>query len=127
MSPMTDSYSLISIMGLNVKRAFRWLQLQLTYLASGIVGNVVSKVRSSNPMVRASGDVLGLVAVYYTFLTRNQNLFGWANKVQNGALIKIIRLNLLWGMTNLMIDDRQLGSPWPTDWWHQQPGRIGRG
>ncbi|KAL3803963.1 hypothetical protein ACHAW5_001740 [Stephanodiscus triporus] len=101
---MANSYSLKS-MGLNVERAFGRPRLLATYLASGIAGNFVSALRSPNPAVGASGAIFGLVGAYYTFLARNQNLFGRAGEAQKGALIETIGLNLLLGMTNPMIDN----------------------
>jgi hypothetical protein len=52
--------------------------------------------------VGASGAIFGLVGAYYTFLSRNEGLFGYS--AQN-ALIETIGMNLLLGMTNPMIDN----------------------
>jgi len=101
---MANSYSLKS-MGANVERAFGQPRLLATYLVSGIMGNVVSAVQSPNPAVGASGAIFGLVGAYYTFLSRNAEVFGRMGEMQKSALIETIGFNLLLGMTNPMIDN----------------------
>ncbi|KAL7540317.1 hypothetical protein ACHAWF_006647 [Thalassiosira exigua] len=101
---MANSYSLKS-MGVNVERAFGRPRLLATYLVSGVAGNVLSAIQSPNPAVGASGAIFGLVGAYYTFLSRNQHLFGRAGEFQKNALIETIGFNLLLGMTNPMIDN----------------------
>ena len=101
---MANSYSLKS-MGLNVERAFGGPRFMATYLISGIVGNVVSAVQSPNPAVGASGAIFGLVGAYYTFLSRNQDLFGYSGQMQKNSILETIGMNLLLGMTNPMIDN----------------------
>ena len=92
-------------MGVNVERAFGQPRLFATYLVSGVMGNVLSAIQSPNPAVGASGAIFGLVGAYYTFLSRNQELFGYAGHMQKSALIETIGVNLLLGMTNPMIDN----------------------
>eukprot|EP00986_Skeletonema_menzelii_P019090 scaffold27062_cov139-Skeletonema_menzelii.AAC.6 len=92
-------------MGLNVERAFGGPRFMATYLISGIVGNVVSAVQSPNPAVGASGAIFGLVGAYYTFLSRNQDLFGYSGQMQKNSILETIGMNLLLGMTNPMIDN----------------------
>lgn len=101
---MANSYSLKS-MGMNVERAFGQPRLLATYIVSGITGNILSAIQSPNPAVGASGAIFGLVGAYYTFLSRNQELFGSAGHMQKSALIETIGFNLLLGMTNPMIDN----------------------
>ncbi len=101
---MANSYSLKS-MGVNVEMAFGPSRLLATYLVSGIMGNVMSAIQSPNPAVGASGAIFGLVGAYYTFLARNQQLFGYTGQMQKDALIETIGFNLLLGMTNPMIDN----------------------
>jgi len=101
---MANSYSLKS-MGVNVERAFGQPRLLATYIVSGITGNILSAIQSPNPAVGASGAIFGLVGAYYTFLSRNQELFGYAGHMQKSALIETIGFNLLLGMTNPMIDN----------------------
>jgi len=101
---MANSYSLKS-MGMNVERAFGQPRLLATYIVSGITGNILSAIQSPNPAVGASGAIFGLVGAYYTFLSRNQELFGYAGHMQKSALIETIGFNLLLGMTNPMIDN----------------------
>eukprot|EP00984_Skeletonema_dohrnii_P022302 scaffold11436_cov103-Skeletonema_dohrnii-CCMP3373.AAC.1 len=101
---MANSYSLKS-MGLNVERAFGGQRFMATYLVSGIVGNVVSAIQSPNPAVGASGAIFGLVGAYYTFLSRNQDLFGYSGQMQKNSILETIGMNLLLGMTNPMIDN----------------------
>mmetsp|Transcript_11300 Transcript_11300/g.22561 ORF Transcript_11300/g.22561 Transcript_11300/m.22561 type:complete len:553 (+) Transcript_11300:36-1694(+) len=101
---MANSYSLKS-MGLNVERAFGGQRFMATYLVSGIVGNVVSAIQSPNPAVGASGAIFGLVGAYYTFLSRNQDLFGSSGQMQKNSILETIGMNLLLGMTNPMIDN----------------------
>lgn len=101
---MANSYSLKS-MGGNVERAFGQPRWVATYLVSGVMGNVFSAINSPNPAVGASGAIFGLVGAYYTFLSRNQEVFGRSAHMQKGALIETIGFNLLLGMTNPMIDN----------------------
>jgi membrane associated rhomboid family serine protease len=101
---MANSYSLKS-MGVNVEMAFGQPRLLATYLVSGIMGNVMSAIQSPNPAVGASGAIFGLVGAYYTFLARNQHLFGYTGQMQKDALVETIGFNLLLGMTNPMIDN----------------------
>jgi hypothetical protein len=69
------------------------------------MGNVMSAIQSPNPAVGASGAIFGLVGAYYTFLARNQHLFGYTGQMQKDALVETIGFNLLLGMTNPMIDN----------------------
>ncbi|KAL3801215.1 hypothetical protein HJC23_012615 [Cyclotella cryptica] len=101
---MANSYSLKS-MGMNVERSFGPVRFLVTYFVSGVMGNVVSAIQSPNPAVGASGAIFGLVGAYYTFLSRNQELFGYAGQMQKSALLETIGMNLLLGMTNPMIDN----------------------
>lgn len=101
---MANSYSLKS-MGINVERAFGQPRMVAVYLVSGIMGNVMSAIQSPNPAVGASGAIFGLVGAYYTFLSRNQDLFGSTADMQKGALIETIGINLLLGQVNPMIDN----------------------
>jgi membrane associated rhomboid family serine protease len=101
---MANSYSLKS-MGLNVETAFGASRFLATYLVSGIIGNVVSAIQSPNPAVGASGAIFGLVGAYYTFLSRNQDLFGYRGEMQKASILETIGMNLLLGMTNPMIDN----------------------
>ena len=101
---MANSYSLKS-MGLNVERAFGGSRFMATYLVSGIVGNVVSAIQSPNPAVGASGAIFGLVGAYYTFLSRNKDIFGYSGEMQKNSILETIGMNLLLGMTNPMIDN----------------------
>ena len=101
---MANSYSLKS-MGKNVERAFGPGRFIATYLVSGIAGNIVSAIQSPNPAVGASGAIFGLVGAYYTFLSRNADLFGNTAESQKAALVETIGINLLLGMTNPMIDN----------------------
>ena len=99
---MANSYSLKS-MGLNVEQAFGQPRLAATYLVSGVMGNIFSAMMSPNPAVGASGAIFGLVGAYYTFLSRNQDLFGYSATRQKNSMIETIGFNLLLGMTNPMI------------------------
>ena len=101
---MANSYSLKS-MGMNVERSFGSNRFLAVYFASGIVGNVFSAIKSPSPAVGASGAIFGLVGAYYTFLSRNEQLFGYSAQVQQSALLETIGMNLLLGMTNPMIDN----------------------
>jgi membrane associated rhomboid family serine protease len=101
---MANSYSLKS-MGLNVERAFGGSRFLATYLVSGIVGNIVSAIQSPNPAVGASGAIFGLVGAYYTFLSRNQDLFGYSGQMQKNSILETMGMNLLLGLTNPMIDN----------------------
>lgn len=101
---MANSYSLKS-MGVNVERAYGQRRLFATYLISGVMGNVLSAIQSPNPAVGASGAIFGLVGAYYTFLSRNQHLFGYTGQMQKSALIETIGINLLMGRFNPMIDN----------------------
>ena len=101
---MANSYSLKS-MGMNVERSFGPTRFLAVYFASGIVGNMFSAVKSPNPAVGASGAIFGLVGAYYTFLSRNEQLFGYSAQMQQSALLETIGMNLLLGMTNPMIDN----------------------
>ena len=101
---LANSYSLKS-MGLNVERTFGGSRFIATYLVSGIIGNVVSAIQSPNPAVGASGAIFGLVGAYYTFLSRNQELFGYSGQMQKSQILETIGMNLLLGMTNPMIDN----------------------
>ena len=101
---MTNSYSLKS-MGMNVEQSFGPARFLSVYFVSGIVGNIFSAIRSPNPAVGASGAIFGLVGAYYTFLSRNEELFGHSAQMQQNALMETIGMNLLLGMTNPMIDN----------------------
>lgn len=101
---MANSYSLKS-MGANVEQAFGQPRLVATYLVSGVMGNVFSAIMSPNPAVGASGAIFGLVGSYYTFLSRNQDLFGGMAQRQKSALIETMGINLVLGMVNPMIDN----------------------
>ena len=101
---LANSYSLKS-MGLNVERSFGPQRFIATYLVSGVVGNVVSAIQSPNPAVGASGAIFGLVGAYYTFLSRNQDIFGYSGQMQKNSILETIGMNVLLGMTNPMIDN----------------------
>jgi membrane associated rhomboid family serine protease len=101
---MSNGYSLKN-MGLNVERAFGPARFLAVYFVSGVVGNVFSAVKSPNPAVGASGAIFGLVGAYYTFLSRNEQLFGYSAQMQQSALLETIGMNVLLGLTNPMIDN----------------------
>jgi membrane associated rhomboid family serine protease len=101
---MSNSYSLKN-MGLNVERAFGPSRFLAVYFVSGVVGNIFSAVKSPNPAVGASGAIFGLVGAYYTFLNRNEHLFGYSAQMQQSALLETIGINVLLGLTNPMIDN----------------------
>lgn len=100
---VANSYSLKS-MGVNVERTFGQSRLLLTYLISGMSGNILSALQSPKPSVGASGAIFGLVGAYYTFLSRNQAHLRNA-EYQKNALLETIGLNILLGLTNPMIDN----------------------
>jgi hypothetical protein len=75
------------------------------YFVSGVIGNLFSAVKSPNPAVGASGAIFGLVGAYYTFLNRNEHLFGYSAQMQQSALLETIGMNVLLGLTNPMIDN----------------------
>ena len=79
-------------MGLNVERTFGGSRFIATYLVSGIIGNVVSAIQSPNPAVGASGAIFGLVGAYYTFLSRNQDLFGYSGQMQKSQILETVKI-----------------------------------
>ena len=100
---MTNSYSLSSV-GPDVERYFGSGRFLATYLLSGIAGNYLSAMRSPNPSLGASGAVFGIVGAYFTFLIRNEDLFGaQADYLQRG-LAQTIVVNLIMGAVSPMID-----------------------
>ena len=100
---MTNSYSLSSV-GPDVERYFGSGRFLATYIVSGIAGNYLSALRSPNPSLGASGAVFGIVGAYFTFLIRNEDLFGaQADYLQRG-LAQTIVVNLIMGAVSPMID-----------------------
>lgn len=100
---MTNSYSLSSV-GPDVERYFGSGRFLATYLLSGIAGNYLSAMRSPNPSLGASGAVFGIVGAYFTFLIRNEDMFGaQADYLQRG-LAQTIVVNLIMGAVSPMID-----------------------
>ena len=100
---MTNSYSLSSV-GPDVERYFGSGRFLATYLVSGIAGNLLSALRSPNPSLGASGAVFGIVGAYFTFLIRNEEMFGMqADHMQRG-LAQTIVVNLIMGAVSPMID-----------------------
>lgn len=100
---MTNSYSLSSV-GPDVERYFGSGRFLATYIVSGIAGNYLSAMRSPNPSLGASGAVFGIVGAYFTFLVRNEDMFGMQGNYMQQGLAQTIVINLVMGAVSPMID-----------------------
>jgi membrane associated rhomboid family serine protease len=101
---MTNSYSLSSV-GPDVERYFGPGRFMATYLISGIAGNYMSAMMSPNPSLGASGAVFGIVGAYFTFLIRNEDMFGGQAEHMQQNLARTIGINLIMGAVSPMIDN----------------------
>ena len=68
---MSNTVSLLRL-GPEVERFFGPGRFVATYLASGIVGNYVSALRTPNPSLGASGAVFGVFGAYMAFMARHE-------------------------------------------------------
>lgn len=99
----TNMYSLQNV-GPDLERLVGSPRLVLTYLISGVAGNMLSAWCSPNPSLGASGAVFGMVAAYYVFFLRNEWMLGrWGLQMQQ-AITQTIALNLIMGALNPMVD-----------------------
>lgn len=65
----------------------------------------MSAMRSPNPSLGASGAVFGIVGAYFTFLLRNEDLFGGQAEQMQQNLAGTIGINLIFGFMSPMIDN----------------------
>jgi membrane associated rhomboid family serine protease len=99
----TNMYSLRNV-GPDLERLIGSERLVLTYLMSGVAGNVLSAYCSPNPSLGASGAIFGMVSAYYIFFLRNEWMLGrWGLQMQQ-AITQTIALNLILGAINPMVD-----------------------
>jgi membrane associated rhomboid family serine protease len=75
-----------------------------TYVAAGVVGNLVSAVQSPRPSLGASGAVFGIVGAYFTFLNRNEWLLGGYGQAMTASIGQTMLTNLLLGYFQPQID-----------------------
>jgi membrane associated rhomboid family serine protease len=101
---MLNSFSLNNI-GPEVERIFGGGRFLATYLVGGIAGNLASAYYTPNPSLGASGAVFGLMGAYYTFLSRNENLFGSLGQEMMGRVGSTLGMNVLFGMLSPSIDN----------------------
>lgn len=101
---MLNSFSLNNI-GPEVERIFGGGRFLATYLVGGIVGNLASAYYTPNPSLGASGAVFGLMGAYYTFLSRNERLFGSSGQDMMGRVGSTLGMNVLFGMMSPSIDN----------------------
>ena len=101
---LLNSYSLNNI-GPEVERLFGTGRFLATYVAGGIAGNIASAYYTPNPSLGASGAVFGLMGAYYTFLSRNEELFGRSAKSAMGRVGSTLGMNILFGLASPSIDN----------------------
>jgi hypothetical protein len=101
---MINSFSLNNI-GPEVEKLFGGGRFLATYLVGGIVGNLASAYYTPNPSLGASGAVFGLMGAYYTFLSRNEHLFGSMGQEMMGRVASTLGMNVLFGMMSPSIDN----------------------
>mmetsp|Transcript_10373 Transcript_10373/g.19402 ORF Transcript_10373/g.19402 Transcript_10373/m.19402 type:complete len:465 (-) Transcript_10373:5488-6882(-) len=101
---MLNSFSLNNI-GPEVEKLFGGGRFLATYVISGIVGNLASAYYTPNPSLGASGAVFGLMGAYYTFLSRNEHLFGSSGQLMMGRVASTLGMNVLFGMMSPSIDN----------------------
>lgn len=100
----TNIYSLQAV-GHDVERYFGGGRYLATYLASGVVANVVSAIKTPNPSLGASGAVFGVIGGYLVFLNRNSGIFGRRGEYMAGAVSRTIMFNLILGAMSPMVDN----------------------
>ena len=101
---MMNTFSLNNI-GPEVERLFGGGRFLATYIVGGIAGNLASAYYTPNPSLGASGAVFGLMGAYYTFLSRNEDLFGRSGEAAMGRVGSTLGMNILFGMASPAIDN----------------------
>lgn len=86
------------IFGPELERNFGRARFLALYLLSGLAGNVVSFLFSSNPSLGSSTAVFGLLGAEAVFLYHNRELLGRSAQRALGNLITIALLNLVIGL-----------------------------
>ena len=76
-----------------------------TYVVGGIAGNLASAMYTPNPSLGASGAVFSLMGAYYTFLSRNEHLFGRSGQAMMGRVGSTLGMNVVFGMMSPAIDN----------------------
>jgi len=100
---LLNCYSLRK-MGPEVERLFNKQRFLMTYIISGIMGNLASAYMSPNPSLGASGAVFGIMGGYYVFLTQNQKFFcGSGTHLE--LITKILFTNAVYGYFSQGIDN----------------------
>lgn len=101
---MLNSFSLSNI-GPEVERLFGSGRFLATYVVGGIAGNLASAMYTPNPSLGASGAVFSLMGAYYTFLSRNEHLFGRSGQAMMGRVGSTLGMNIVFGMMSPAIDN----------------------
>ena len=101
---LLNSYSLGNV-GPEVEKVFGSGRFLATYVAGGVIGNMASAYYTPNPSLGASGAVFGLMGAYYTFLSRNEELFGRSGAAAMGRVGSTMGMNILFGMASPSIDN----------------------
>mmetsp|Transcript_14209 Transcript_14209/g.20300 ORF Transcript_14209/g.20300 Transcript_14209/m.20300 type:complete len:404 (-) Transcript_14209:13-1224(-) len=101
---LMNTYSLRNI-GPEVEGLFGKGRFLATYIAGGVFGNILSAYNSPNPSLGASGAVFGLMGAYYTFLSRNESLFGRSGQLQMESVTGTLAMNVIFGLMSPGIDN----------------------
>jgi membrane associated rhomboid family serine protease len=101
---MLNSFSMNNI-GPEMERSFGSGRFLATYIIGGIAGNMASAYYTPNPSLGASGAVFGLMGAYYTFLSRNEDIFGRSGQAMMGRIGSTIGMNIIFGMMMPQIDN----------------------
>jgi membrane associated rhomboid family serine protease len=75
----------------------------VTYLVSGMAGNLLSSLQTPNPALGASGAVFGVLGALYVFLNRNDWLMGEQGEAYTSAITQSLILNVAIGFMNPMV------------------------
>lgn len=101
---MLNSFSMNNV-GPEMERNFGSGRFLMTYVIGGIAGNIASAYYTPNPSLGASGAVFGLMGAYYTFLSRNEDIFGRSGQAMMGRIGSTIGMNVIFGMMMPSIDN----------------------
>jgi hypothetical protein len=99
-----NTYSLQNI-GPEVEKLFGPGRFVATYLVAGVAGNILSALNTPNPSLGASGAIFGLLGGYYTFLSRNGQLFGRSASIQMDNIGRTLFMNIIFGLASPGIDN----------------------
>jgi rhomboid protease GluP len=99
----TNSFSLV-IFGRTVEKIFGSRKFIIIYIAAGIMGNIASFAFSMSDSLGASGAILGIGGALLYLWSRNKDFFAMKRQ-QYMALVFLVIFNLLYGFTQMNIDN----------------------